>query len=60
MLWLLAFPKVSSLCLPHLSDSLILAPTLADKRLELLQQREQGMAGEAAWIIAGLKLEEQQ
>lgn len=37
-----------------------LAPSLADKRHELLQQQERGVAGETAWIIAGLKLEEQQ
>ena len=55
------FPKVSSIHLPiHLFDSLLLAPTLAGKRLELLQQQERGMAGESAWMIAGLKLEEQQ
>jgi hypothetical protein len=37
-----------------------LAPSLADKRLELLKQQERGVAGETAWMIAGLKLEEQQ
>ena len=37
-----------------------LAPTLADKRLELLKEQERGVAGETAWMIAGLKLEEQQ
>jgi hypothetical protein len=61
MLWLVAFQKVCSfIYLPNLSDSLRLAPTLADKRLELVKEQERGVAGETAWIIAGLKLEEQQ
>ena len=37
-----------------------LAPTLADKRLELMKEPERGVAGETAWMIAGFKLEEQQ
>jgi hypothetical protein len=46
---------------PDISDSLLpLAPTLADKRLELLNEQERGVAAETAWMIAGLKLEEQQ
>ena len=38
----------------------ILAPMLAQKQLELVQSQERGVSGETAWIIAGLKLEEQQ
>jgi hypothetical protein len=61
MSWLLAFRKVSLFIhLPDLSDSPHIAPTLADKRLELLKQQERGLAGETAWMIVGLKLEEQQ
>jgi hypothetical protein len=41
---------------PHLSS----APTLAEKRLELLKELERGVAGETAWMITGLKLEEHQ
>jgi hypothetical protein len=37
-----------------------LAPSLADKRLALLQIQERGVAGETGWLLAGLKLEEQQ
>lgn len=69
MLWLLAFQKVSSFYvspdltynlsdLPNLSCSI--APTLADKRLELLKEQERGVAGETAWMMVGFKLEEQQ
>jgi len=37
-----------------------LAPTLAQKRLELVESQERGVSGETTWIIAGLKLEEKQ
>jgi len=60
-------PTGQFVLLPHSSDSLDLtctigplAPTLADKRLELLKEQEQGVAGETAWMITGLKLEEKQ
>jgi len=33
---------------------------MAEIRLTLLQQPERGVAGETAWLLAGLKLEEQQ
>ncbi|KAF8801187.1 hypothetical protein BYT27DRAFT_7216293 [Phlegmacium glaucopus] len=36
------------------------APTLAEKRLHLLKEPERGVAGETAWLMASLKLEEQQ
>lgn len=36
------------------------APSLAEKRLKLLQIQERGVAGETGWLLAGLKLEEQQ
>ncbi|KAF8810584.1 hypothetical protein BYT27DRAFT_7280526, partial [Phlegmacium glaucopus] len=36
------------------------AKTLAEMRLELLNCQERGVAGETAWLLAGLKLEEQQ
>ena len=36
------------------------ALTLAQKRLELVESQERGVSGETTWIIAGLKLEEQQ
>jgi len=36
------------------------APSLAEKRLQLLQIQERGVAGETGWLLAGLKLEEQQ
>ncbi|KAF8802880.1 hypothetical protein BYT27DRAFT_7305988 [Phlegmacium glaucopus] len=36
------------------------AKTLAEMRLELLICQERGVAGETAWLLAGLKLEEQQ
>lgn len=53
-------PKGLFIDLPDLSDSFPLAPTLADKRLQLMKEQERGVAGETAWMIAGLKLEEQQ
>jgi hypothetical protein len=57
-------PKGQFIHLPDLSDSpcdpTALAPTLAEKRLQLLQEQERGVAGETAWMIAGLKLEEHQ
>jgi hypothetical protein len=37
-----------------------IAPTLAEKRLELLKEQERGVGGETAWMMAGLKLEENQ
>lgn len=69
MLWLPAFQKVSSVYvspdlmydlsdLPNLSGPI--APTLADKGLELLNEQEREVAGETAWMMIGLKLEEQQ
>jgi len=33
---------------------------LAEKRLELLNYQERGVAAETAWLMEGLKLEEQQ
>jgi hypothetical protein len=33
---------------------------LAEKRMELLKSQERGVAGETAWLMAGLKLEEEQ
>lgn len=44
----------------HLTYISALAPSLADKRLVLLQIQERGVAGETGWLLAGLKLEEQQ
>jgi hypothetical protein len=48
---------VSSSHPTHIS---LAAPSLAEKRLQLLQTPERGVAGETAWLLAGLKLEEQQ
>jgi hypothetical protein len=33
---------------------------LAEKRLELLKYQERGVAAETAWLMEGLKIEEQQ
>jgi hypothetical protein len=64
MLWLAAFRKVSSSFIHQIYPThfplLPLAPTLAEKRLEMLKEQERGVAGETAWMVAGLKLEEQQ
>jgi len=38
----------------------LLAPTLAQTRLQMLKSQERGVTGEAAWLVLGLKLEEQQ
>jgi hypothetical protein len=75
MLWHPVFRKVRNFNHAYLSDSYnlpdsqilsdsqilrALAPTLADKRLKLLNEQERGVAGETAWMIAGFKLEEHQ
>jgi len=44
----------------HLTHITLLAPSLAEKRLQLLNIQERGVAGETGWLLAGLKLEEQQ
>lgn len=44
----------------RLTNLRVLAPTLADKRLKLLNEQERGVAGETTWMIAGFKLEEHQ
>ena len=45
----------------HLNQAdAILAPTLAGKQLELVNLQERGVSRETTWIMAGLKLKEQQ
>jgi hypothetical protein len=52
--------RPASFVMVWISPIAILASTLAEKRLELVESQDRGVSGETAWIIAGLKLEEQQ